>query len=179
MLAFAVVRLNVRCGVQLNKEESEEYGMEDAAFGPGPGDPHQEARLEDGVLYQALQEEANGPLVSPALSELATLCRTELKSSGEAKPHGACIRYAGFFGWLKNEVKSGWKYLKKAAKSTWKYLKGSVENTFKTLGYGDLVCYEAGCRDAVAIIYDGYKCAIGDDCEGFGADLGEYLAEKK
>jgi RHS repeat-associated protein len=72
--------------------EGEEWGLEDAAFGPSPGNPHQEAHLEDGVLYQALQEEANGLRASPAVSTLAVLCHRELQSAGVGKQHGVCAR---------------------------------------------------------------------------------------
>jgi RHS repeat-associated protein len=74
-------------------EESPEYGTEYAAFGPGPGAGagSHVAHLVEAVLYQPLGEEASGQ-VSPAVSNLATLCHRELQSAGVGKPRGVCAR---------------------------------------------------------------------------------------
>jgi hypothetical protein len=92
------------------EEEGEEGGLEGAAFGPGPGAGGHVAHLVEAVLYGPLGEESSGQ-VSPAVSNLATLCHRELQSTGVGKPHGVCSQLVdlchGKFGGCGRFVKEG------------------------------------------------------------------------
>jgi hypothetical protein len=56
----------------------------------------------------------------------------------------------------------------KASKSAWNAIEVSMVGMYHKVGYRDLVCYQTGCAGAITAIYDGYRCAIGDDCEALG-----------
>lgn len=115
---LADVFVNVRCVVQLNEEEGEEGGMEDAAFGPRP----QPVQIEDGVLYQLHAPEAER-IMRQDLTKLAILCNKEmvrgalndLEVNGHSESHTeACARYADIFSEAEKALKSGWHWIKKA-----------------------------------------------------------------
>jgi hypothetical protein len=123
--------------------EEEESEYEEAADHPG-AKGQQEAHApqpnqaeEGAVFFRALSGEDKNQAGDASSRSLIHRCEQEIGRK-------ACMSYVGFFGWLKKQVKSGWRWLKKAAKSTWGGIRNSVVITYHKLGYGDLVCYQTG-----------------------------------
>lgn len=152
--------------------EDEEAAYHPGAHGKNAAHAPQPNQAEEGAVFFRVLFGENEDRVGGMIDQsMIHRCEREVGKK-------VCMSYVGFFGWLKKQVKSGWHYLKKAAKSAWSAIKTSVVETYHKLGYGDLVCYQTGCADAVMFIWDSYECAIGDSCEALGDDLGEYLPEK-
>jgi hypothetical protein len=143
-------------------QEESEY--ENAAYHQG-GSGHEEAHVEDGLLFQPLQEGASEDQAIREKANLATLCRDELKSRTSPSQRGACARYVSFwsevekgYNWAKSHIKRLIRsavHFVKTQYVSWKELVGRLETAFhvgkEVFGYGkciyELATAKGACGD--------------------------------